>query len=85
MIKTEAEKMIKVGVNFLIKHSSWLANIVPVRKRNGKILIFIDFCNLNRVSMNDNYLVPLMDKILQTVNRVSIDEKDQTKTTFTTL
>ena len=47
-----------------LRHSIWLANVVPVRKKNGEIRIGIDFKSLNKVSINDNYLIPKMDHIL---------------------
>ena len=44
-----------------------MANIVPVCKKNGEICICVDFRNLNRCSLKDNYLLPKMDHILQWV------------------
>ena len=42
----------------------WVANIIPVRKKNGEIRICVDFCNLNQASLKDNYGLPIMDHIL---------------------
>ena len=42
-----------------------MANLVPVRKKNGQIRLSKDFQNLNRASLKDNYPLPKMDHILQ--------------------
>lgn len=49
-----------------------MANIVPVRKKNGEIRICVDFRNLNQASLKDNYALPTMDQILQTVARSEV-------------
>lgn len=49
-----------------------MANLVPVRKKFGEIRICIDFQNLNRACLKDNYLVPSMEQILQSVSECSL-------------
>eukprot|EP00253_Pinus_taeda_P013134 PITA_13134 len=73
--------------------------MVPVRKKNGDIRICIDFRNLNRASLKDNFPLPTMEQILQSVagselmsfldgfsgyNQVLVHPDDQLKTTFRT-
>ena len=41
--------------------------MVPVRKKNGEIRLCIDFRNLNKVSLKDNYHFPKMDHILHKI------------------
>lgn len=67
-ISKEVEKMFKARIIYPIHHSTWIANIVPVRKKNGEIRIYVDFQNLNQASLKDNYTLPNMDHILQTVS-----------------
>jgi len=82
-----------------LMYSKWVSNIVSTRKKIDEIRLCIDFRNLNKVSLKDNYLVPKMDHITQTVvgsskisflygfscyNQVLSHPKDQDKTTFTT-
>jgi hypothetical protein len=70
-----------------------------VRKKSGEIRLCVDFWNLNRASEKDNYLVPPMEKLLQTMsgseifslldgfsgyNQVLVSEEDRLKTTFRT-
>ena len=72
--------------------------MVLVRKKNGEIKICIDFRNINKVSLKDNYLMPEMDHMLQRVvgskrmpmldgfssyNHIWLQPEDQEKTTFT--
>jgi hypothetical protein len=74
-------------------------NVVPVRKKNGEICICIDFRNLNLASLKDNYPLPNMEHVLQSVtgsgmmsmldgfsgyNQVLVFEDDRYKTAFTT-
>ena len=76
-----------------------MPNIVPVRKKNGDIRLCIDFRNMNRVSIKDNYPFSKMDHILQKVvgahristldgfsgyNQILVHLDDQEKTVFTT-
>jgi hypothetical protein len=50
-----------------IRHPSWLANLVVVRKKKGEIRLCLDFRNLNQLSLKDNYLLPNMENLLQSV------------------
>lgn len=50
-----------------------MANLVLVRKKNGDIRLYIDFHNLNRELIKDNYLVPpSTEKVLQSVLRFAM-------------
>ena len=44
-----------------------MANLVLVRKKNGEIRLCVDFRNLNRSSLKDNYPLPKIGQILQKV------------------
>ena len=72
---------------------------MPVKKKNGEIRLCVDFINLNKVSLKDNYPLPKMDYILQKLvgsqrmsvldgfsgyNHILVHPKDQEKSTFTT-
>ncbi|KAH9293249.1 hypothetical protein KI387_041547, partial [Taxus chinensis] len=58
LMRKELNKLIEANIIFPIKHSSWVANLVPVRKRNGEIRLCVDFCDLNRASLKDHYPLP---------------------------
>ena len=66
-IKSKLNKMLKAKVIFPIRHSKWVSNMVPVRKKNGDIRICIDFRNLNKDCQKDNFPLPTMEQILQPV------------------
>ena len=59
--------MLKAKVIFPIRHLKWVSNMVRVRKNNGDIRIFIEFRNLNKSCQKDNFPLPTMEKILQSV------------------
>jgi hypothetical protein len=63
----ELKKLLDAKIIFQVRHSSWVENLVPVRKNYGEIRLCVDFINLNRESKNDNYTVPPMEQLLQTV------------------
>ena len=67
LIEKEIKKLFEAKIIVSLRHLNWLASIVPVRKKNGEIRLYIDFRNLNRVSLKDNYPLPKMDHILQKV------------------
>ena len=50
-----------------LRFSKWVSNLVPVQKKNGEIRLCVDFRNLNKVSLKDNYPLSKMDQILQRV------------------
>lgn len=39
LVKEEVEKMYKSGVIRVVKYNEWLSNVVPVKKKNGKIRV----------------------------------------------
>jgi hypothetical protein len=95
----ELKKLLDAKIIFQVRHSAWVANLVPVRKKSGEIRLCVDFRNLNRASEKDNYPVPPMEQLLQTVsgsdifslldgfsgyNQVLVSEEDRLKTTFRT-
>ena len=99
LVKKELNKLLVAKIIFPVRHTTWVANLVPVRKKSGDIRICIDFRNLNRASLKDNYLVPAMEQILQSVsgsamlslldgfsgyNQVLVSKEDRLKATFRT-
>jgi ribonuclease HI len=99
IVKKELNKLLNAKIIFLVRHTQWVSNLVPVRKKSGEIRLCVNFQNLNRVSDKDNYPVPPMEQILQQVsgskrlslldgfsgyNQVLMSPPDQLKTTFHT-
>lgn len=63
-MKTKLNKLIQGNIIFPIKHTSWVSNLVPVRKKNGELRLCVDFRDLNRASLKDHYPLPSMEWIL---------------------
>ena len=61
LIDKEIRKLFDAKIIVSLRFSKWLANLVPVRKKNGKIRLCVDFRNLYRVTLKDNYSLPKMD------------------------
>jgi hypothetical protein len=67
LIEKEVIKLFDAKIIVSLRFSKWLSSLVPVRKKNGEIRICIDFRNLNRVSLKDNYPLPKIDHIFQNI------------------
>jgi len=57
-IKEEVEKQLKVGFLIVIAYSDWVANIIPVLKKDGKVRMCVDYKDLNQASPKDNCPLP---------------------------
>jgi len=57
-ITQEVKKLLEEGFIKPIQHSKWLSNIVPVKKKNGKIRCCINFRNLNKARPQDEFPLP---------------------------
>ena len=64
-IQSELDKMLAAHIIFPVKYFEWVANLVPVRKKNGDIRLCVDFRALNKASIKDNFPLPNMELILQ--------------------
>ena len=93
----DIKKLFDAKTIFYLRHIEWLANLVPIRKKNGEMRLCYDFRNLNKESLKDNYPLPRIDHILQKVvgsqgismldgfsgyNQIQIKPEDKHKTTF---
>jgi hypothetical protein len=75
LIGKEVKNMYDAKIIVPLRFSKWVSNLVPTRKKSGEIRLCIDFINLNKVSLKDNYPLPKMDHILQKVvgsSRISL-------------
>ena len=68
LMRKEMSKLIEANIIFSIKHSSWVANLVPVRKKSGEIRLCVDFRDLNKASLKDHHPFPSMEKIMSKIS-----------------
>ena len=66
-IVKEVQKLLAARFIKPIQHLRWLSNIVPVKKKNGQIRGSIDFRNLNRTCRKDEFPLPNMDLLIDSV------------------
>jgi hypothetical protein len=65
IMEREVKKLLHAQIIVPLRYSEWVANLVPIRKKDGEIRLFVDFRNLNKSSQKDNYPLPKMEHILQ--------------------
>lgn len=68
LVKKELNKLLATKIIFLVRQSKWVDNLVTVQKKNGDIILCIDFQNVKLASQKDNYHIPPMEWILQCVS-----------------
>jgi hypothetical protein len=64
MIKDEVEKLLKEGFIYPMQLTEWVLNHVPVNKKQGTIHVCMDFCDLNRACLKDNFPTSFIDQIV---------------------
>jgi hypothetical protein len=51
----------------VVEEATWLSPIVVVPKKNGKLIICVDFKKLNATTKKDPYLLPFTDEVINTI------------------
>ncbi|XP_026428342.1 uncharacterized protein LOC113324238 [Papaver somniferum] len=98
-INEEVERLLKSKFIRPIQHPAWLANIVPVVKKNGKIRCCVDYRDLSRSCPKDDFPLPNIDLTLDATggktrfsfmdgfngyNKINMAKEDAKKTAFQT-
>ena len=60
-VKEEIEKLLKAKFIRPTRYVQWLAYIVPVMKKNGKLRVCVDFRDLNAITTKDMYIMSIVD------------------------
>ncbi|KAA0043021.1 RNA-directed DNA polymerase-like protein [Cucumis melo var. makuwa] len=63
-IKEEVKKQFEAGFLAVAKYPILVANIVPVPKKDGKVRMCVDYRDLNRASLKDNFPLPHIDVLV---------------------
>ncbi|PKI75908.1 hypothetical protein CRG98_003707 [Punica granatum] len=66
LIKEEVVKQINAGFLEVCNYSEWVANIVPVEKKDGRVRVCVDYRDLNKASPKDNFPLPHIDVLIKT-------------------
>ena len=63
-IKEEVKKQLDVGFLEVSKYPQWVANIVPIPKKDGKVRMCVDYRDLNRANSKENFPLPYIDTLV---------------------
>ncbi|RVW80088.1 Retrovirus-related Pol polyprotein from transposon 17.6 [Vitis vinifera] len=63
-VKEEIQKQLSVGFISVVEYPEWLANVVPVPKKDGKVRVCVDFRDLNKASPKDDFPLPHIDLLV---------------------
>ena len=89
----------KAGFIAEARYSTWLANVVMVKKSSGKWRMCVDYKDLNKACPKDSYPLPNIDRLVDGAaghkilsfldaysgyNQISMHHSDRGKTAFTT-
>ena len=98
-INEEVGKLLQAGAIREVEYPEWLANVVLVKKANGKWRLCIDFTDINKACSKDSFPLPRIDLIVDATaghellsfmdafssyNQISMDPNEQEKTSFVT-
>uniref|UniRef100_A0A2N9IUL6 Uncharacterized protein n=1 Tax=Fagus sylvatica TaxID=28930 RepID=A0A2N9IUL6_FAGSY len=63
-ISNEVEKLLTAGFIREVFYPDWLANVVMVKKANGKWRMCVDFTDLNKACPKDSFPLPRIDQLV---------------------
>ena len=63
-VKEEIQKQLSVGFLPVVEYPEWLANVVLVPKKDGKVRVCVDFRDLNKASPKDDFPLPHIDMLV---------------------
>ncbi|KAG9458899.1 hypothetical protein H6P81_003407 [Aristolochia fimbriata] len=98
-IEKEVDKLIAANFIREVKYPSWIANIIPVKKKNGQIRVSVNFCDMNKAYPKDDFPLPITELMVDATtghealsfmdglsgyNQIRMDPKDEELTVFRT-
>jgi hypothetical protein len=98
-VEAEVQRFQDAQVIREVKYPVWLANTVPVKKKNGKWKMCVDFTDLNKACKKDNFPWERVDKIVDDAansemlslldmfseyHQIRVRKEDEEKTSFIT-
>jgi hypothetical protein len=97
--KAEVQRFLNANVIREVKYSEWLANVVLVPKKNGKVRMCMDFIDLNKACKKDPFSLSRIDASVDKAaackrfslldcffgyHQIWLKKEDQEKTSFIT-
>jgi hypothetical protein len=97
VIKLEVEKLLKAGFIYPVALTDWVSNLVSIDKKQGTIRVCVDYRDINKACLKDNFPTPFVDQIVDDCagskifslmdgfsgyNQINILSEDQHKTAF---
>ena len=97
--RDEADKLLQAGFIRKAHYTTWLANVVMVKKANGKWRMCVDYTDLNKACPKDSYPLPTIDRLVDGAaghhilsfldaysdyNQIQMHPADRKKTAFMT-
>ena len=98
-VADEVTKLLAAGFIREVHYPKWLANVVLVKKANGKWRMCVDFTDLNRACPKDSFPLPRIDQLVDSTaghklltfidafsgyNQIRMAKEDQENTSFIT-
>jgi hypothetical protein len=98
--KAEVQRLLDVSFIREVTYTEWVANIVMVKKKNGKWRMCIDFTDLNKCGLKDDFPLAKIDQIIDSAvasermalldcfsryHQIWLLTEDEEKTSFITL
>ena len=98
-IETKVNKLIEAGFIREVQYPEWIANIFPIKKKNGQIWVCVDFHDLNNACPKDDFPLPITEVMVNATtgyealslmdcslsyNQIRMNPKDEELTAFCT-
>ena len=98
-VKEEIQKQLSVGFLSVVEYPEWLANVVLVPKKDGKVRVYVDFHDLNKAKPKDDFPLPHINMLVGSTvghsmlsfmdifsgyNQIMMAPEDTEKTSFIT-
>ena len=71
-IKEEVKKQFDAGFLAVARYPEWVANIVSVPKKDGKVRMCVDYRDLNQASPKDNFPLPHIDILVDNTTNFAL-------------
>jgi len=96
-INEKVQELMDAGIIREVQYTSWVSNVVLVKKSNGKWKMCTDYTDLNKACPKDSYSLPNIDKLVDNAtgykylsfmdsysgyNQILMYADDEEKTTF---